>query len=298
MRKLLLVILCCCSGLVAVGANAVQAETYIDEKAITGINEKAERLAQQEGATKLISNAEQQALKYLKGDAAQSESSIDEQAVASITQKAEKQAQQEEIKNIINTAETKAVKHSNDASQLVKSIDTRMRTMQFADNGGKLADSKGVNIERMLGRYWNRYQQSKEEKMPELMVFVSLSMPGRGLRELGEQVAKAGGVLVIRGMIENSLPKTIEKVHTLHEKGLPVMINPILFRKFQVSSVPSIVLLDKKNAFCLTPESNCTPVADRITGNVTIDHALELFAASGDYSEKAKEYLAKFRGKP
>jgi len=46
---------------------------------------------------------------------------------------------------------------------------------------------------------------------PSLMVFVSLGMPKHSLQQWNLQVTKAGGTLVLRGLVNNSMKQTVKK---------------------------------------------------------------------------------------
>lgn len=226
----------------------------------------------------------------------------EKQAIVDMVGTAERKARRfyGKTEDITKTAEAFQKQHIMKAQQIVERAKSNMERVKFQDEDGvKLADNKGVNLKRLLGKYYHKYQESKveHELVPELMVFVSFSMPEASLKELGEQVAKLGGVLVLRGMYNNSLTATFKKMQSLSEKGVPTIIHPGLFKKFNIKTVPAIALVDKENSYCLKTESMCTPVADLTTGNVTLFYALNQFEAGGDYRARAKAYLLKAGGK-
>ncbi|MGI9214755.1 MAG: TrbC family F-type conjugative pilus assembly protein, partial [Gammaproteobacteria bacterium] len=47
---------------------------------------------------------------------------------------------------------------------------------------------------------------------PSLIVFLSLGMPKHSLQQWNLQVTKAGGVLVLRGFVNNSMKQTVKKI--------------------------------------------------------------------------------------
>jgi type-F conjugative transfer system pilin assembly protein TrbC len=116
-----------------------------------------------------------------------------------------------------------------------------------------------------------------ENKKDGLYIFVSLSMP-KTLLEQYEQIAKQiGAKLVIRGFKNNSFKETIE-----YTKEVVCQVDPVAFKKFGITSVPSFVLSDNDKF-------------DKLVGNVSIKYALEQFEAKGDLKQKAKEYLMRLK---
>jgi conjugal transfer pilus assembly protein TrbC len=120
---------------------------------------------------------------------------------------------------------------------------------------------------------------------PQLIVFVSLSMPPESLKPLLRDVSRAGGIAVFQGFPGNSvkafsqgLAKVIDDQSKYHALG----VDPRLFRAFNVTSVPQIVAVSSD--FDLCDGFHCTtqvPPHDRIMGNVTLRYALETFAQGG-----------------
>lgn len=125
--------------------------------------------------------------------------------------------------------------------------------------------------------------QAKYQGDSELMVFVSLGMADETLKSLSQQAKALGGVLVIRGLVENSFQKTHQRLKSL---GIPIDIDPTLFERFEVTRVPSIVLAGVK-------DGKLTGSFDRVRGNVSIRSALELFATEGDLFPTAQVILKK-----
>lgn len=117
---------------------------------------------------------------------------------------------------------------------------------------------------------------------PQFIVFASLSMPPQALRQLFADTARAGGVVVFRGFPNNSFKlfrEGLTKVVGQGDKLDNVGIDPRLFRAFAVQAVPTYVAVSSD--FDLCSGFDCTsqlPPHDRMTGNVTVAHALETFA--------------------
>lgn len=93
-----------------------------------------------------------------------------------------------------------------------------------------------------------------------LYVFVSFSMPLHAIKELALQAEKHQARLIVRGLVDNSFKKTVQKISEF-KSGLE--INPTLFKEFNVKNVPTFVLLEKGQ------EKN------RLSGNVSLTYAAE-----------------------
>ena len=125
------------------------------------------------------------------------------------------------------------------------------------------------------------YDQIKDHACPNnkkdgLSIFVSLSMPKNLLEQYDAIAKKIGAKLVMRGFKNNSFKETIQ-----YTQKIVVQVDPVAFKKFGVTSVPSFVL-SSGDKF------------DKLVGNISINYALTRFKDEGDLKEKAQEYLARF----
>ena len=96
-------------------------------------------------------------------------------------------------------------------------------------------------------------QSSKEERV----IFISKSIPKEALKAFAEFAKRQKARLVIRGMVNNSL---LETATFVEEIGHPVDIDPPLFKRYSVNSVPMFLNLKGGKSYCLK-------------GNVTADFA-------------------------
>ena len=129
---------------------------------------------------------------------------------------------------------------------------------------------------------------AQKSDLPQLLVFVSFSMPENALKELSNEVEKVGGALVVRGLIDNSFKRTAQFLTTAKAS---VMIDPTLFERFQITTVPTFVYAKK-----ISHDEATTPVHDRLMGHVTLYHALTQFRDKGEVGG-ADLLLAKFEGR-
>lgn len=139
---------------------------------------------------------------------------------------------------------------------------------------------------------------------PRFIAFASLSMPATALRQMMDDVTRAGGVVVFRGLTQGSakvMTDALSRVLKPGEQMDGVGIDPRLFRAFGIEAVPTYVVTSSD--FDLCDGFDCTtavPPFDRMSGNVTTAHALTTFAqGSGPGAKLAAQHLARLeRQKP
>jgi conjugal transfer pilus assembly protein TrbC len=136
---------------------------------------------------------------------------------------------------------------------------------------------------------------------PRFIAFASLSMPAQALRQMMDDVTRAGGVVVFRGLTKGSaklMTDALTKVIKPGERMDGVGIDPRLFRAFGVDEVPAYVVT--ASDFDLCSGFDCTsavPPFDRMNGNVTAEYALRTFAAGGGPGARiAAQHLARLSG--
>jgi conjugal transfer pilus assembly protein TrbC len=133
---------------------------------------------------------------------------------------------------------------------------------------------------------------------PRFIAFASTAMPPAALRQMIDDVTRAGGVVVFRGLPQNSakaLTAALARVAREGEQLDGVGIDPRLFRAFAVEAVPAYVVTTSD--FDLCDGFDCqtqVPPHDRMAGNVTVQHALETFASGGGPGARiAAQHLAR-----
>ena len=137
------------------------------------------------------------------------------------------------------------------------------------------------------------------EQGPQLLVFVSLSMPEGALRKLVEQAERTRAVLVLRGLKDGSMVKTAAAVRKLlGERKAALQVDPQGFDRFGVNQVPTFVLLRDGTQSQLCADANCVPASSYATlaGDVTIEYALEWIEShSSSAQREAKVLLQRLR---
>jgi len=133
------------------------------------------------------------------------------------------------------------------------------------------------------------YQPPTQGTQPDLLIFVSSSMPREDLIAYSKQAKVVGATLVLRGDVDQSRQKTQIFVSEVNPVNANWQINPMLFKTFKVDSVPTFVLATAAAGFSLT-EDGCAKAESYIT--VKGDQSLP---AALDRMRRSKEVdLAKF----
>jgi type-F conjugative transfer system pilin assembly protein TrbC len=137
--------------------------------------------------------------------------------------------------------------------------------------------------------------QQPDSTISQLMVFVSSSMPQESLIQYANQVRKSGGVMVLRGFINGSMTNTVKFVKSLSDEGTRAIIDPNVFRLFDIRQVPEVIVISDQNN-CVNGKCEQTPLHDRIRGNVSLEYALEKISKEGGFTKvEAKRFLTNLR---
>ena len=132
-------------------------------------------------------------------------------------------------------------------------------------------------------------------------VAVSFSMEPEALRALAVQARRAGAVLVVRGFVSGSVPKTLAVARTAFDENAAsgVAIDPQVFRAFKVTRVPTFIAATSAVAPC-EGGVDCTspaPANDRLAGNISLTEALRILASRGrEAPDVARGALSRLEG--
>ena len=115
---------------------------------------------------------------------------------------------------------------------------------------------------------------------PALRIFVTLDMPQGSLRRLVDQAERAGAVLVLRGLKNQSMRQTVTAVSDLlGQRRAGWVIDPEAFERHGVEAAPTFVLTLGEDAppcsatTCTVPRPSVS-----VSGDVSLDYALEHMA--------------------
>jgi conjugal transfer pilus assembly protein TrbC len=130
---------------------------------------------------------------------------------------------------------------------------------------------------------------------PALLVFISFSMPEATLVRLVDQAARARATLVLRGLVDGSLQKTVLRVQSLiGQRKVGFQIDPQAFDRFSITATPTFVLLKAGAVPAPCAAGTCFPATSFVaaTGDVSIDYVLEYFSrAAPSFSRDAVTVL-------
>ncbi len=98
-------------------------------------------------------------------------------------------------------------------------------------------------------------------------------------------------VLFNRGLVNNSFKDTTQAVYALikEKRQGGLMLDPTLFKKFNITQVPAFVMVDHSNL----SQPLCSKY-DVVYGNVSLEYALRKFANNGYEREMAQHMLRDF----
>lgn len=162
-----------------------------------------------------------------------------------------------------------------------------------------IATEKGVDLDALLARYQGPMRQAQQAKWryPEVLVFVSWSMPKETIAAYMRDAKAAGAVLVLRGLKDGSAKATVAAVRDLGRAATGMLVDPRLYRMFKVDVVPTVVVSQGHVVPC--HERGCTeapPPFDKIEGNIGLGEALRRIGEDGEVREVAAAHLARLRG--
>ena len=135
---------------------------------------------------------------------------------------------------------------------------------------------------------------------PEIIVFMSLSVPAAAWREWSFEAARIGAPLVLRGVARGGLRATVKRVGAHLAEGAGAAIDPRLFRLFEVKAVPAVAVVPGGVPPCESRGCSADPAPphDLVRGNIGLDAALPIIAAEGGPGrETARRHLAETQGR-
>jgi conjugal transfer pilus assembly protein TrbC len=152
----------------------------------------------------------------------------------------------------------------------------------------------------VLDKLFAQVEQPQFPALPQaqLLVLVSFSMPKEALQNLAHQADKAGAVLVLRGLVEDSLDKTAKAIQAVVGPGADAtfQVNPNVFRTYGVQAVPSFVIAKppaKDNSTCALGTDYVS-----VRGDVTLEYALRKLGENSGFAATAGRYLQALGVKP
>lgn len=169
--------------------------------------------------------------------------------------------------------------------------EVNQRQPGYAAEARDLSDANRQRLRDGLGMVDGELGQAAQDFATEpardgaVYVAVSLSMPPQSLRQLAIDAQAMGAQVVIRGLVDNSLTKTMTLIKSSFDDktAAGIAIDPNVFRSFGVSAVPTFIVARSPVEPC--PGIDCVtaaPAFDRVVGNVSLREALRQVAGQGD----------------
>lgn len=160
-------------------------------------------------------------------------------------------------------------------------VQQRMRSPEF-----QAFKALALQQKNPLEEYANSHQP-----VSNAIIFVSFSMPKKSLEQWLVAAREIHAPVVLRGMVDNSIQKTKEKILPIVQKvhgGF--QINPVLFRNFDIQQVPAVVVVNHHG--CQT-DADCglAKQFDVIYGQSTLRYALSQLSQKGEQAPAVAEKL-------
>jgi conjugal transfer pilus assembly protein TrbC len=134
---------------------------------------------------------------------------------------------------------------------------------------------------------------------PALLVFVSFSMPEATLARLLEQAERARASLVLRGLVDGSLVRTVARVQQLiGSRRVAVQIDPQAFDRYAIAQTPSFVLVREGTSAAPCASGLCVPGDGYVmaAGDVSLGYALGFFQRSAPaFAKDARVFLERLK---
>jgi conjugal transfer pilus assembly protein TrbC len=127
-----------------------------------------------------------------------------------------------------------------------------------------------------LAKQFHQQPLQTKPATPEMMIFVSFSMPRESLLRIVEQSERTGARLIFRGFNGDKMTDMSKRISALlGSHRVEAVIHPPAFTQFKVNQVPALVLAqsdagDQLDSGCAQPDRYV-----KVTGDVSQDYALE-----------------------
>ena len=180
-----------------------------------------------------------------------------------------------------------------DAAGRAAQSGTRLRSLPEVDT--LPGPRTGIDPAHIAERYAVKAEPAAAQ--PALYVLVSFSVPEASLKRIAQDAARAGAVMILRGLKAGSAPlslgATMEALRPLADSGASVQVHPQLFERFGIDAVPAFVLTTGEAERCDEEARACAPHF-AAAGDVPLRYALEHLARhSATAAGLAQPFLAR-----
>lgn len=173
-------------------------------------------------------------------------------------------------------------------------------SFQCLANGFDFNSEIQKQLEKIHDENAGRYEteNSLERPHPNLIIFVSLSMPESSLESILRQADEINAAVLIKGVVPQGFKATIDRIQKIlignrtDPKDIlgGVSIAPERFDQFSVTKVPTYVLIETEQ--CKIAKDYCdSRYYDKLEGNITPISALNVFRNNGEHAKLADDLL-------
>ena len=162
------------------------------------------------------------------------------------------------------------------SNRILGEIDARVVDQYRVSSPDLSALPRPATATANLARQFRQPPIQTKPATPEMMIFVSFSMPRESLRRIVEQSETTGARLIFRGFAGDKMTDMAARIGALLGKHrVEAVIHPPAFAQFKVDQVPALVLAqsdagNQLDSGCAQPERYV-----KVTGDVSQDYALE-----------------------
>ncbi len=189
----------------------------------------------------------------------------------------------EELDDLIGSQDLIVKKHLPELNDFI--LEANKNALRHQLHAGSIIKNSNLNFKRELNLDWvNELKLEEQEgslRETELYVFASLSIPQIRLIELIKEGLHYKGLVVLRGLKNNSYKDTVTLLQSIiTTAGGGLIINPTLFAQYNITKVPVILL-----------NNPTIKKYDQVAGNISLKYALKEFAKNGELKEQAAQIL-------
>ncbi len=214
--------------------------------------------------------------------------------------------------NDLTAAEATAKAYHQDMMEQAATSGAPLPRLPNIDNLNELLQNAGprqavdVNDLAQQGKQlMNPYAGQDEDRYAtRVLVFVSSSLPDTVIQNYLRQTQRIGGAVVFRGLVNNTMQDmrdylarqiaALKETSGDHSPIEPsILIDPTLFRRFDIDQAPVTVATETDIKPCITdqtPQGCPTPAYHTVRGDVSLAWALSLISRQSD-SEALKTRL-------
>ncbi|MCB9063255.1 MAG: type-F conjugative transfer system pilin assembly protein TrbC [Halobacteriovoraceae bacterium] len=202
-----------------------------------------------------------------------------------------------EIKNQVDAVK-KSLTNANALekdSTFLKNLEIEKEAIKNIKYGSyKFPNIKEVKIPKIdFDKITSRNNSVKRtDHNPTLFAFISLGMPENTIINILKEAKELKAKVYLRG-VKKDLKTTIKIISDLSQKsGGSVLIDPTMFKKFNIDRVPAYVIAEKEPE-ASKYQSSLLPSFVKAYGDVTIEYFIDYIKRNGTKSQVAMANLAR-----